>query len=100
MLVHPRVVAVLNGIVGRGFRLDHGFGLIMMEKGAEGHALHGASGPGFDPHSYYVVKNGEIHTGLTAVCWQFADTNPGDGGLAIIPGQCTHARVMKTLPGV
>ena len=58
---------------------DHGFGLIMMQKGSEGHTLHGSSGPGFDPHQYYVFKGGRIHTGLTVVAWQFADVNPGDG---------------------
>ena len=63
---------------------DHGFGLIMMEKGSEGHTLHGSSGPGFDPHQYYVFKGGKMHTGLTVVAWQFADVNPGDGGLAVV----------------
>jgi hypothetical protein len=57
-----------------------GFGLIMMEKGSEGHTLHGSSGPGFDPHQYYVFKGDKMHTGLTVVAWQFADVNPGDGG--------------------
>ena len=54
----------------------------MMEKGSEGHTLHGSSGPGFDPHQYYVFKGGNMHTGLTVVAWQFADVNPGDGGRA------------------
>lgn len=27
-----------------------------------------------------------MHCGLTVVAWQFADVNPGDGGLALIPG--------------
>ena len=41
-----------------------------MEKGSEGHTMHGSSGPGFDPHQYYVVRDGQIHNGLTVVAWQ------------------------------
>ena len=86
LMVHPRIVGILNHILGKGFRLDHGMGLIMMQKGAEGLTLHGSSGPGWDPHQYYVVRNGKMHCGLTVVAWQFADVHPGDGGLALIPG--------------
>ena len=50
MLVHPRVAACLNVVLGPGWRLDHNAGLISMRKGAEGHVLHGSSGPGFDRH--------------------------------------------------
>ena len=101
LMVHPRIVGVLNEILGKGFRLDHGsapcktpslrwcdrdpsgatgFGLIMMQKGSEGHTLHGSSGPGFDQHQYYIHRDGKMHCGLTVVAWQFADVNPGDGG--------------------
>ena len=57
-----------------------------MRKGAEGHVFHGSSGPGFDPHQYYIFKDGRMHCGLTVVAWQLADVNPGDGGLCLIPG--------------
>ena len=86
MLCHPRVVPYLNCIVGPGYRLDHNGGLISMRKGAEGHTLHGSSGPGFDPHQYYIFKNGQMHNGLTVAAWQLSDVNPGDGGLCLIPG--------------
>ena len=86
MLVHPRIVPYLNTILGKGFRMDHHPGLITMEEGGEGHTFHGSSGPGFDPNQYYIYKNGEIHCGLTVVAWQLSDTNPGDGGLCLIPG--------------
>lgn len=86
MMVHPRVVPYLNCILGKGWRLDHSAGLITMRKGAEGHLLHGSSGPGFDRHQYYIFQNGQMHNGLTVVAWQLADVNPGDGGLAVIPG--------------
>lgn len=86
MLAHPGVVRYLHAILGPGYRLDHNAGLISMRKGAEGHLLHGSSGPGFDPHQYYIFKDGRMHNGLTVVAWQLADANPGDGGLCLIPG--------------
>lgn len=86
MLAHPRVVPYLNVILGPGWRLDHNAGLLSMRKGAEGHLLHGSSGPGFDRHQYYIFKNGQMHNGLTVAAWQLADVNPGDGGLCVIPG--------------
>ena len=86
MLVHPRVVACLNVILGPGWRLDHNGGLISMRKGAEGHLLHGSSGPGFDRHQYYHFQDGQMHNGLTVAAWQLTDSNPGDGGLCLIPG--------------
>ena len=79
-------------------RVGAGFGLIMMEKGSEGHTLHGSSGPGFDPHQYYVFKGGKMHTGLTVVAWQFADVNPGDGGREL-PCRGTDSVVVVPLPG-
>ena len=47
MLTHPRVIDVFNEILGPGFRLDHGPGLIQMVKGTVGYWLHG--GMTFDP---------------------------------------------------
>ncbi len=86
MLAHPRIVPYLNVILGPGFRMDHSCGLITMREGAEGHILHGSSGPGFDPNQYYIVRNNQMHNGLTVVAWQFSDVNEGDGGLCVIPG--------------
>ena len=86
MLAHPQITPYLNQLLGKGWRLDHNAGLISMRKGAEGHLLHGSSGPAFDPHQYYIFKDGQMHNGLTVVAWQLADVNPGDGGLALIPG--------------
>ena len=86
MLAHPQITPYLNQLLGKGWRLDHAAGLISMRKGAEGHLLHGSSGPAFDRHQYYIFKDGQMHNGLTVVAWQLADVNPGDGGLALIPG--------------
>ena len=86
MLVNPKVVPFLHEILGTGFRLDHNLGIITMRKGAEGHLLHGSSGPGFDRHQYYIFKDGKMHNGLTVAAYQLADVREGDGGLCLIPG--------------
>ena len=86
MIAHPKLVPYLHAILGPGFRMDHNPGLITMREGAEGHVFHGSSGPGFDPHQYYIFKNGRMHNGLTVASWQFADTSPGAGGFCVIPG--------------
>lgn len=73
MLVNPKVVPYLHEMLGTGFRLDHNLGIITMRKGAEGHLLHGSSGPGFDRHQYYIFKDGKMHNGLTVAAYQLAD---------------------------
>ena len=67
MLAHPRIVPYLNEILGKGFRMDHNPGLITMRKGAEGHVFHGSSGPGFDPHQYYIFKDESVRSGVFVV---------------------------------
>ena len=84
MLVHPKVISILNEILGVGFRLDHGPGLIQMEKGTEGHWLHG--GMTFDPSQYHHFSHGRMSCGLCVAAWQLTDVQPGDGGFACIPG--------------
>ncbi|MBT5873563.1 MAG: hypothetical protein HOH43_09105 [Candidatus Latescibacteria bacterium] len=86
MLAHPKIVPYLHQIIGKGFRLDHNMSLITMRKGAEGHTLHGSSGPEFDPHQYYVFRDGSMHSGLTVVSWQLADVGLEHGGFCVIPG--------------
>ena len=86
MLVNPKIVPYLHEILGTGFRLDHNLGIITMRKGAEGHLLHGSSGPGFDRHQYYIFKDGKMHNGLTVAAYQLTDVREGDGGLCLIPG--------------
>ena len=81
MLRHPAVAPALNTILGEGWRLDHGPGLIAMDTGCEGGMLHG----NFDnAPSFY--REGKIFTGLTVVEFLLADEGPGDGGVALIPG--------------
>ncbi len=86
LLVHPRVVPYLEVILGKGFRLDHGPGLIAMDTGCEGGTLHGGSVERPDLSEAYFFKNGRIYCGLTVVEYLLADEGPGDGGVAVVPG--------------
>ncbi len=95
LLVHPVVVSRLNGLCGRGFRLDHGPLLIGSTKGTEGHRLHGAGTP-FSPANWYHQQNGRIHCRGVTVTWQLADCNEGDGGFCIVPG--SHKSSEQTPP--
>ena len=85
LLVHPVVVARLNELCGKGFRLDHGPVLIGAEAGTEGHRLHGAGEP-FAHSVAYHHQNGQIFCRGITVAWQLTDVNAGDGGFAMVPG--------------
>ena len=84
MLAHERTIDIFNEILGTGYRLDHGPGLIRMVKGTEGHRLHG--GMTFDPSQYHRFDHGRVQCGLCVAAWQLTEVRPGDGGFACIPG--------------
>ena len=84
MLCHPKLIDLFNELLGVGFRIDHGPGLIRMVQGTEGHRLHG--GMTFDPSQYHNFSHGKMHCGLSVASWQLTDVRPGDGGFACIPG--------------
>ena len=67
LLVHPGVKPYLDGILGTGYRLDHGPGLIAMDAGCEGGTLHGGGIERADISEVYFFKNNRIFTGLTVV---------------------------------
>ena len=85
MLAHPKTTPHLNSILGEGWRLDHGPGLIAMGAGCEGGTLHGGAA-NRPPAEQYFWKNGQIMTGLTVIEYLLADEGPGDGGVCIVPG--------------
>ena len=86
LLVHPVVKPFLEAILGRGYRLDHGPGLIAMDRGCEGGTLHGGGVERADMSEPYFFKADRIYTGLTVVEYLLADEGPGDGGVAVVPG--------------
>ena len=86
LIAHPRVIPYLNTIFGRGWRMDHLPFVKTARKGTGGHGLHGATSIAFDGGQMYNYTNGEIRTGMAVFQFQLADINPGDGGIAVIPG--------------
>ena len=81
MLAHPKTIPHLNTILGEGWRLDHGPGLIAMDQGCSGGMLHG----NFDNAPYF-YREGRIFTGLCVIEYLLADEGPDDGGVAVVPG--------------
>ena len=57
LLSHPGVKPYLDGILGTGYRLDHGPGLIAMDAGCEGGMLHGGGVERADISEIYFFKN-------------------------------------------
>lgn len=92
LLAHPKLIPYLVELLREDCRLDHLYGIIM-EKGAEGHVLHGG-GTADDLTHFYQFHNGRMRCGLTVVSWVLSDCNPGDGGFACIPG--SHKANYKT----
>jgi ectoine hydroxylase-related dioxygenase (phytanoyl-CoA dioxygenase family) len=88
MLIHPKVKPSLDWILGEGYRLDHGPGLIAMESGTEGGTLHGGAVERVVDRflEAYYFQHGRVHCGLTVVEYLLADEGPGDGGVAVLPG--------------
>jgi phytanoyl-CoA dioxygenase PhyH len=86
LIDNPRVVDVLEAILGAGFRLDHDYAdLIRRGKGPIGTRLHGGATP-FDAGQSYAVHDGQIRSGLVVVAYNLRDVNPGDGGFAGVAG--------------
>jgi len=81
MLAHPKTIPHLNTILGDGWRLDHGPGLIAMNKGCSGGMLHGDL-----DNAPYFYREGKIFTGLCVIEYLLAGEGPGDGGFCVAPG--------------
>jgi ectoine hydroxylase-related dioxygenase (phytanoyl-CoA dioxygenase family) len=90
ILAHPRLVPLLHGIIGKGYRMDHLPFVIMQDEGAEGFQLHGGtvdctSGE-YNPHLAYTCHHDMIRSSLLGCNVMLTDHNPGDGGFCIVPG--------------
>ncbi|GFH54080.1 hypothetical protein CTEN210_10556 [Chaetoceros tenuissimus] len=90
ILVHPRLLPLFHGILGKGYRMDHLPFLIAQDKGAEGFALHGGtvdcSTGMYNPELAYTCHNGFIRSALLACSVVLTDHDPGFGGFCVVPG--------------
>lgn len=84
LIDHPRIVPYLVALVGRRFRLDHDY-CIVMAKGGTGQELHGGESDE-NPDHWYEYRDGVMRNGLTVVTFCLSPAKDGDGGFACIPG--------------
>lgn len=88
---NPRVTPYLEEFVHPDFRLDHEYLQVLrprvgsLSETLSSSYLHGGGTP-YDPSQYYRFSDGRIWSGLTVVAYYLRDVNPGDGGLAVVPG--------------
>lgn len=61
-LCHPQLVPALTELLGVGYRLDHSPLLLGMDKGAEGHTLHGGAVTVGAPRAIYTLFSAEEAT--------------------------------------
>ena len=83
---NPRVLPILEELLGPGLRLDHEYiDLIRSGLGPIGARLHGGATP-FDPVQYYRSADGHLRNGLMVAAYNLKDVGPDDGGFACVPG--------------
>ena len=81
LLCHPKLQPVLETILGRGYRLDHGPGLFISQQGDDGLVLHGGAHEVFTQEGFaegYHFHAGHFYTGLVVAEVMLADEGPGD----------------------
>jgi ectoine hydroxylase-related dioxygenase (phytanoyl-CoA dioxygenase family) len=99
LLVEPRLVALLNQLVGPGYRLDRPPQLLQPSAG--GTALRGGNERGEeprDPARAYYHQNGHRYCQTVRAFWALTDIGPDDGGLRLVP--CTHRANVPTPPAL
>jgi hypothetical protein len=91
LIDNPRIVPYLETFVDPYFRLDHEYVHVLRPEAGSlagtlsSATLHGGATP-FDASQYYRFSEGRSWSGLTVVAYYLKDVNPGDGGLACVPG--------------
>jgi hypothetical protein len=86
LLDNPRVLPILQELLGETLRLDHDYAIFLRE-GHGGLKLHGPKlTEPYDPIHFYHCVEGRIYCGLTVATYALTDVPPGAGGLAVIPG--------------
>jgi ectoine hydroxylase-related dioxygenase (phytanoyl-CoA dioxygenase family) len=85
LIAHSRIVPYLDGLLGRGWHLDHNPEVFEFEPGAQGHELHFGHW-WIHPGVFYEARATQIRNGLIAVEFLLSDQPDGAGGFVFIPG--------------
>lgn len=97
LATHPKLLPILAEL-GRGepqltamtmvYHPPHSGPPLMTEMYGQLHSHHEGSPPGSGRICYEVWKSGQVGTDDLNVFPYFTSTQPGDGGLAVLPGRC------------
>lgn len=86
ILFNPPVAVWLDSLLGPFREIDHFVLHSQPSTQAAGPTgLHGPARP-YDRRQHHAVKDGRIYETMVVVSLSLVDVNPGDGGLAVIPG--------------
>jgi Phytanoyl-CoA dioxygenase (PhyH) len=85
LIAYPPMIRYLDGVLGRGWHLDHAPEVFDYPSGTEGHALH------FGEHFpqagvWYQARGGLARSGLLGVEFLLSDQPAGHGGFCAIAG--------------
>ena len=92
---HPKVVEVLNEIIGPEVRLENSYA-IWREKDERHGGLHGGGDRQLDPIFGYRSNSGKIYAGMVRVVFELTDIGEHDGATHFIPG--SHKLSMPVHP--
>lgn len=84
LIDHPRVVPILDELLGPKFRLDHDY-VLRMTRGGRDQDLHGGE-LAENPDHWYAYRDGRARCGLSVVQYCLTPVRAGDGGFCCIPG--------------
>lgn len=85
LIDHPKVVEVVQQLIGQEVRLEGAF-CIWRKKGEWAGDLHGGGPQQANPVFGYRVMNGHMHAGMVRVVFELTDIKKDDGATVFIPG--------------
>jgi hypothetical protein len=85
LIAYPPLIGYLDGLLGRGWHLDHPPEVFDYPRGTEGHVLHFGE-PFPQDGIWYQARGGTLRSGLLAVEFLLSDQPAGGGGFCAIAG--------------
>jgi ectoine hydroxylase-related dioxygenase (phytanoyl-CoA dioxygenase family) len=97
LIDHPRIVDVLEAVIGPDIRYENGFAVWRGKEESHAQGLHQGGANQGDPVFGYRVHQGRIFAGLVRVVVELTDVRPGDGGTVFLAG--SHKANFPAPPG-